>query len=150
MIHADVTPSNILVGHGTSAQVKLLDFGLAELHECTIEQAATGFIMGTPRYVAPEQLHGHRASEASDQYALGIVMFEMIAGAPPFTSPNLNALCRQHIYDAAPDVVSPIARLAPELVAVVARCLAKSPHDRFPSMGDLLAALEAIADAVTP
>jgi serine/threonine-protein kinase len=142
VIHADVTPSNILVA---DSRVKLVDFGLAELSEAVqVDETAT-HVMGTPRYVAPERLLGRASSEACDQYSLGIVMFEMLSGVTPFNAPDLKSLCRQHIQDPPPSVLSPFAPLPPELDRMVARCLEKSPGHRFPNMGALAAELEEVA-----
>jgi serine/threonine protein kinase len=142
VIHADVTPSNILVD---GEHVKLVDFGLAELlADLEIDEQAT-HIMGTPRYVAPERLQGRLASEACDQYSLGIVLFEMIAGVTPFHHPDIRSLCKQHIHEPLPSLVSPFMPVPEELERVIARCCAKSPSQRFPTMRALAAELEAVA-----
>ncbi|HEY1817945.1 MAG TPA: serine/threonine-protein kinase [Kofleriaceae bacterium] len=142
VIHADVTPSNVLVD---GDHVKLVDFGLAELlADVEIDEHAT-HIMGTPRYVAPERLQGRLASEACDQYSLGIVLFEMIAGVTPFHHPDIRALCKQHIHEPLPALVSPFMPVPEELERLIARCCAKSPSQRFPTMRALAAELEAVA-----
>jgi serine/threonine protein kinase len=142
VIHADVTPSNILVA---GDHVKLVDFGLAELlAELELDETAT-HIMGTPRYVAPERLQGRLASEACDQYALGIVLFEMIAGVTPFHHPDMRTLCKQHIHEPLPSLLSPFEPVPEELERVIARCCAKSPSQRFPNMRTLAAELERVA-----
>ena len=142
VIHADVTPSNILVA---GSSVKLVDFGLAELSEAVqVDETAT-HVMGTPRYVAPERLLGRASSEACDQYSLGIVIFEMLAGLTPFNAPDLKTLCRQHIQEPPPSVLSPFVPLPPELDRMLARCLEKSPGQRFPTMAALAAALQEVA-----
>jgi serine/threonine protein kinase len=142
VIHADVTPSNILVA---GDHVKLVDFGLAELlADLELDETAT-HIMGTPRYVAPERLQGRLASEACDQYSLGIVLFEMIAGVTPFHHPDMRTLCRQHIHEPLPPLLSPFTPIPEELERLIARCCAKSPSQRFPTMRALAAELEAVA-----
>jgi serine/threonine protein kinase len=142
VIHADVTPSNILVA---GDHVKLVDFGLAELlADLEIDEHAT-HIMGTPRYVAPERLQGRLASEACDQYSLGIVLFEMIAGVTPFHHPDMRTLCRQHIQDPLPPLLSPFQPIPDELERLIIRCCAKSPAQRFPTMRALAAELEQVA-----
>jgi serine/threonine protein kinase len=142
VIHADVTPSNVLVD---GEHVKLVDFGLAELlADVEIDEHAT-HIMGTPRYVAPERLQGRLASEACDQYSLGIVLFEMIAGVTPFHHPDIRNLCKQHIHEPLPALVSPFMPVPEELERLIARCCAKSPSQRFPTMRALGAELEAVA-----
>ena len=141
VIHSDVTPSNILV---TADHVKLVDFGLAELLESQIIDETATHVMGTPRYVAPERLLGRAATEACDQYALGIVMFEMIAGIPPFHAPDLRALCKQHISEPVPELLSPFGPLPAELGRFMSRCLAKSPAHRFPNMASFAAELDRV------
>jgi serine/threonine protein kinase len=143
VIHSDVTPSNILV---CGDHVKLVDFGLAELMESQVvdEEMAT-HVMGTPRYVAPERLLGRAASEHCDQYALGIVLFEMIAGITPFHAPELRTLCKQHISEPIPELLSPFGPLPAELDKLMSRCLAKSPGHRFPNMAAFAAELDRVA-----
>lgn len=142
VIHSDVTPSNILcAGDG----VKLVDFGLAELMESQIIDETATHVMGTPRYVAPERLLGRAASEACDQYALGIVLFEMIAGITPFHAADLRALCKQHISEPVPELLSPHGPLPAELDRLISRCLAKSPAHRFPTMAAFGAELDRVA-----
>jgi eukaryotic-like serine/threonine-protein kinase len=145
VVHADVTPGNIFVVGDATPHVKLVDFGLAELHDNQQLEVASGFVMGTPHYVSPEQLTGRRATEHSDQYAVGCVLFEMLAGQPPFRHPDLPALCRQHIFEDAPAVASPLGLLPTGVKQIVARCLAKSPADRFTGMAELAEHLDAAA-----
>jgi serine/threonine-protein kinase len=142
VIHADVTPSNILVA---GDDVKLVDFGLAELMESQIVDETATHVMGTPRYVAPERLLGRAASEACDQYALGIVLFEMLAGITPFHAPDLRALCKQHISEPIPELLSPYGPLPADLDRLLSRCLAKSPNHRFPNMSAFNAELDRVA-----
>ncbi|MEO8550167.1 MAG: serine/threonine-protein kinase [Kofleriaceae bacterium] len=141
VIHSDVTPSNILCA---GDQVKLVDFGLAELMESQIIDETATHVMGTPRYVAPERLLGRAASEACDQYALGIVLFEMIAGITPFHAADLRTLCKQHISEPVPELLSPFGPLPAELDRLMSRCLAKSPAHRFPTMAAFGAELDRV------
>lgn len=141
VIHSDVTPSNILV---TGDKVKLVDFGLAELLESQVIDEAATHVMGTPRYVAPERLLGRAATEMCDQYALGIVLFEMIAGITPFHAADLRTLCKQHISEPVPELLSPFGPMPPDVDRFMSRCLAKSPAHRFPTMAAFAAELERI------
>lgn len=141
VIHSDVTPSNILC---SDDHMKLVDFGLAELMESQIIDETATHVMGTPRYVAPERLLGRAASEACDQYALGIVLFEMIAGITPFHAAELRALCKQHISEPVPELLSPYGPLPNELDRMISRCLAKSPAHRFPTMAAFGAELDRV------
>jgi Protein kinase domain len=151
VIHADVTPSNILVtrDRANADLVKLVDFGLAELRETRVDRdEAPDYVLGTPCYISPEQIRGQPADERSDQYSLGIVLFEMIAGKPPFNHKNIRELCMKHIRDPIPDLVSPFGPLPPELSVLVERCLAKSPAQRYASMRALLADLDEVGKLV--
>jgi serine/threonine protein kinase len=141
VIHADLSPSNVLV-HGEVA--KLLDFGLAQLRDdpppLDPSQPAE-FVFGTPSYISPEQIRGLGADERSDQYSFGAVLFEMLAGRPPFKAKSIRELCLKHIKAPVPEIETPHAPLPAELVRVVNRCLEKRPEQRFPSMHDVAAAL---------
>ncbi len=152
VIHADVTPSNVLVTElDDKTIVKLVDFGLAELREPNVvpeEPVASDFVLGTPCYVSPEQLRGMPVTERSDQYALGVVLYEMIVGAPPFTDTNLRALCMKHINDAVPDVHSKFGPVPAELSKFIQRCMAKSPSARYPSTRAMLGDLDIVTKLV--
>jgi serine/threonine protein kinase len=144
VVHADVTPSNVLVLGTTDLHVKLVDFGLAELAGEGLQDEIPEFVLGTPAYISPEQLRGLAASDRSDQYGLGAVLFELLTGHPPFQSPDLRTLCMMHITAPVPPVESPHGPLPPKLADLVTTCLQKTPHARFPGMRALLVALEEI------
>lgn len=151
VIHADVTPSNVLVVGGAGAtaspadiHVKLVDFGLAELAGESVSEENPEFVLGTPAYISPEQLRGLPPTDRSDQYGLGAVLFEMLTGHPPYQHPDLRTLCMMHITSPIPLVESPHGPLPPKLADVVATCLAKTPQSRFPGMRALLTALDEI------
>jgi len=141
VVHADVTPCNVLVQHD---HVKLIDFGLAQLRERNRPMELADEITGTPSYVSPEQIQGHTAIEASDQYALGCVLFEMLAGHPPFVGKTTTEVCLAHLREPAPRATAVDSEVPPALAAVIARCLAKDPTKRYPSMAALGEALEAL------
>jgi sugar lactone lactonase YvrE len=126
VLHRDVKPGNILFT--TAGQPKITDFGIAKIFEGTASTASR--IVGTPKYMAPEQITGDRLGPATDIYALGVVLYELLAGRPPF-GPNLSVpeLVRHHC-----DVMPPPPEGVPGPVAeVVMRALAKKPADRYPS-----------------
>jgi serine/threonine protein kinase len=152
VVHADVTPSNVLVSEiGDKTVVKLVDFGLAELREPNVtpeEPVASDFVLGTPCYVSPEQLRGMAVTEKSDQYALGVVLYEMIVGTPPFQDKNLRALCMKHIHDPVPDVQSKYGPVPSELSKFIQRCMAKSPSARYPSTRAMLGDLDVVTKLV--
>jgi serine/threonine protein kinase len=144
VIHADVTPSNILVIGGEQLHVKLVDFGLAQLAGEGMSDEVPEFVLGTPAYISPEQLRGLPPTDRSDQYGLGAVLFEMLTGKPPYAHKDLRTLCMMHIGAPIPPVESPHGPLPPKLADVITTCLQKTPQARFPGMRALLAALDEI------
>ncbi|MCX5742472.1 MAG: serine/threonine-protein kinase [Proteobacteria bacterium] len=149
VIHADVTPANVLVEETPHLNVKLVDFGLAELRDrADTASDDAEYVLGTPCYISPEQIRGARADERSDQYSLGIVMFEMLTGRAPFQDRSVRELCLKHIRDPIPEMLSPHGPLPDELVRIVERCMAKSPSARFSNMRAMLAELDEVARLV--
>jgi serine/threonine protein kinase len=163
VVHRDVKPENIFLVHAADGReaVKLLDFGFASMPRDEGPRAQAPPLspagrpgpaaLGTPEYMAPEQAQGAPARPAADVYALGVVLYEMLAGRTPFTG-SYPALARAHAEAPLPPLGTwnPAAVLSPELEAVVARSLAKDPDDRFASMGELRRALLATPEAVAP
>ncbi len=94
MIHRDVKPDNIMIDD--EGWVVVTDFGIAKMVEAS-ELTATGMAIGTPAYMSPEQCSGEPVTGASDQYSLGVVAYEMLAGKPPFTSPTLMGMMWAHV-----------------------------------------------------
>ena len=147
VIHADVTPSNALVvktEDPSVIHVKLVDFGLAELAGEGMRDENPEFVLGTPAYISPEQLRGLAATDRSDQYGLGAVLYEMITGHPPYEHEDLRKLCMMHIQAPIPLVESPHGPMPPKLADLVTTCLQKTPQARFPGIRALLAALDEI------
>jgi serine/threonine protein kinase len=150
VVHADVTPSNVLIveGGGDTAtkelHVKLVDFGLAELAGEGLRDENPEFVLGTPAYISPEQLRGLAPTDRSDQYGLGAVLFELLTGRPPFHHDDLRSLCMMHLTAPIPAVESPHGPLPPKLADIVTTCLQKTPQARFPGMRALLVALDEI------
>jgi serine/threonine protein kinase len=144
VVHADVTPSNALIISDDPLHVKLIDFGLAAIAGEAFSEQESDFVLGTPSYISPEQLRGLPATDRSDQYGLGAVLYELITGRPPYIHKDLRELCMMHIQAPIPPVESPHGPLPAKLADVVTTCLQKSPQQRFPGMRAMLAALDEI------
>jgi serine/threonine protein kinase len=144
VIHADVTPGNALVVSADPIHVKLVDFGLAAIAGEGMTEEESDFVLGTPAYISPEQLRGLPATDRSDQYGLGCVLFELLTGAPPFMHEDIRQLCLMHVQAPIPVVESPFGPLPPKLADVITTCLQKSPQARFPGMRAMLAALDEV------
>ena len=138
VIHRDLKPGNILIRRQNQQPV-LADFGLARgKHYATITKTNT--TLGTPTYMAPEQVTGGKGSPESDLYSLGCVMYEALAGVPPFQETDVMALLMLKLQGESPPEL-PESKAGPNLRAVVMKLLANSPEKRFRSAGEVLAAL---------
>lgn len=149
VVHRDLKPENVLLvpRDGAPPQPVLIDFGLAKLEplreadaEALAKLTATGAPLGTPRYMAPEQWWGLTPTEATDQYALGCVLFELLAGRPPFDGTRYPELCEAHLHHAPPTLSSLGVDCGAEVDALVLRALAKEPGARHASLQDLVEA----------
>ena len=140
VIHRDVKPSNAL--WNAAGALVLTDFGIAKDNAAAITQTQAGLVMGTPTYMAPEQGQGLPLTHATDTYALGVVLFEMLAGQVPFAATTPLAVVLQHIQDPPPSLMGLRTDLPAAVEAVVQRALAKNPAQRFASAGAFAAALE--------
>lgn len=133
VVHRDVKPANVLLSDG--GLVKVGDFGVARLAEGTSD-AAGGTVIGTPRYMAPEQADGGRTTPATDVYGVGVVLHEMLAGRPPFAGRSAVELALRHANDTPPRLPD---ETPDDLARVVATALAKDPRRRYLD-GDAMAA----------
>ena len=131
--HRDVKPSNLLLDkHGV---LKVADFGLVDTSRGEVDDTA---IVGTPRYMAPEQSRGDQVDFRADMYALGVTLHHLISGAPPFGGRTVSELVAQHLEEARPRFADGSAVLE----TLCDRLMAKRPADRFASYAELLASLE--------
>ena len=139
VIHRDIKPSNILVTAGGT--VKVADFGIARIVEEDDGVGGPGEIVGSARYMAPEQLMGKEATPRSDIYSVGVLLYHCLTGRPPFSG-GLRSLARQHIHEdpTPPRKLNP--KISPRTEAVILKALAKDPSDRFPSAVAMLDAID--------
>lgn len=142
VVHRDVKPGNVLVD--AEGVPRLVDFGLSLAQDRT-RLTAAGTVMGTPAYMSPEQARGAEAGPAADLYAVGVLLFELLAGQPPFRASNPVALLRAHMDDEPPDLGSLVPGLDEGLVQLVHAALAKRPEDRPASASAMASALRALA-----
>ncbi|MCC7360384.1 MAG: SUMF1/EgtB/PvdO family nonheme iron enzyme [Anaerolineales bacterium] len=140
-IHRDLKPANIMLMPGD--QPVLTDFGVAKILGGQ-QHTATGAIIGTPAYMAPEQVRGEPLDGRADIYSLGIVLYEMAAGRPPFEGDSAMTVMLKHVNEAVPDIRSR-AEVPPALTEVLDRVLAKQPAQRYQTAGEFAAALRMIA-----
>ncbi|MFP4055978.1 MAG: protein kinase domain-containing protein [Candidatus Brocadiia bacterium] len=143
LLHRDVKPSNIMVT--PSGEVKLIDFGLAKGMDAEAHITRTDATPGTPGYMAPEQVAGNESTAASDQFCLGIVLYELLAGQRPFRGRTNAELAFSILYEAPADIRELAPDLPEGLARTVMRALAKEPSQRFPSAGAMAEALQALA-----
>ncbi|PYQ41051.1 MAG: hypothetical protein DMF77_16990, partial [Acidobacteria bacterium] len=150
IVHRDLKPPNVML---TRKGAKLLDFGIAKLRApagskeaptaTATETTGEGVIVGTPHYMSPEQLEGEPVDARTDIFAFGVVLYEMVSGRKPFEAPSRAGLIAA-ILERDPPSLSRFQPLSPPwLEALVLRCLAKRPADRWQSCADLLVHLEA-------
>ncbi|MBA3454556.1 MAG: protein kinase [Deltaproteobacteria bacterium] len=154
IVHRDLKPDNIFLIDGGEQQdfVKLLDFGISKMMDPDLQAAATkltttGVVMGTPLYMAPEQAMGVDIDHLADIYACGVILYEMLAGRPPFEGATYAVLVAK-LLTTEPQLLSELRPgLAPKLIAAVHRALEKEPNKRFASAEAFAAALPATNSA---
>ncbi len=150
-LHRDVKPSNILLVDDDARRAKLVDFGVAHVTMSAAgSMTRTGVMLGTPGYMAPEQARGGRAVDArADVFSLGCVLFECLAGRPPFYGDNLMAVLAKILVEEVPRVSELEPAVLPSLDALVARMLAKDPGARPPDARAVAGELAALGDVGT-
>ncbi|MCC6738605.1 MAG: protein kinase [Planctomycetia bacterium] len=174
IVHRDIKPSNILVStgggpeasvpyaetrkHGSSVlftnfrnvKIKVMDFGLAKLKKEDNEKTLPGTVMGTPKYISPEQAQGRPADIRSDIYSLGVMMFQLATGRAPFEGDTAISLLSQHIYDEPPAPSAVAAKVSRSMDSIVLKCMGKLPEDRYQSPEALIEDLEALLGGKRP
>jgi beta-lactam-binding protein with PASTA domain len=134
VVHRDIKPGNILIA--SDGQVKVTDFGIAQAMSVEDQLAEEGSVMGTATYFSPEQAEGAAVDGRSDIYSLGVVLYEMLAGRPPFIGDSPVAVSSQHVHGTVPPPSDFNSTIPTELQAIVMEALAKSPDQRYQSAED--------------
>lgn len=140
IIHRDLKPGNILLDDRGTAY--LSDFGIAKQIEGAENLTGTGGVVGTPSHMAPEQGLGEKLDGRSDQYAMGVILFEMLTGRLPFTADNPMALMLKHINEPTPSPRIFNASIPAPVESVILRLLSKEPDERYESAGEMVKAME--------
>lgn len=144
VVHRDVKPANFMLDK--DGWLIITDFGIAKVEEAK-SLTSSGMMLGTPYYMSPEQFNGTPVGATSDQYALGVVIFELLTGKTPFHAATLGEVMRGHLLDAPPPVRDWRPDVPMEVEACINRMLEKSPVDRFPSLSDAVQTFGAIKPA---
>ncbi|MBK8253015.1 MAG: protein kinase [Polyangiaceae bacterium] len=149
VVHRDLKPENIIItqAQGRSDYVKVIDFGIARIRNATFGGGATGLtkagtVFGTPEYMAPEQVMGQAVDARCDQYALGVLAFELLTGKPPFSADDIGQLMMKHVGAPVPSARTSTPALLPATDAVVMRMLSKLPDERFATVDEAILALK--------
>ncbi|MEM7675215.1 MAG: serine/threonine-protein kinase, partial [Myxococcota bacterium] len=159
VVHRDLKPGNVIVltdeDQDGNDFIKVLDFGLVKAFEGRSERTddltKSGTWLGSPRYMAPEQIRCQPVDPRTDIYSLGVILFHMLAGRPPFVGANSMEVLEQHLRDQPPTIAAVLGRsdYAPELEVVVQRCLKKNASERYQSMDELINDLKASYRLIT-
>ncbi len=138
MIHRDIKPANVMID--TQERAILMDFGIAKILGGQ-QHTATGAVIGTALYMSPEQIRGERVDHRSDIYSIGVMLYEMVNGRPPFEADSTMTLMMKHLNDPVPDLRALRPDLPEVLVAVIEKSLAKTPGERYQSAEEMAGAL---------
>jgi serine/threonine-protein kinase len=143
IIHRDLKPANILIND--DGLLKIVDFGVAAAASSGDTQLTkTGYVIGSPKYMAPEQILGKKVDERADIYSLGVILYEMLCGSPPYSRGDHMSVMYQHVQGKAPPVHEVNPEISRELSDVVSTAMSVDKSKRFSSMVEFLAALRDI------
>jgi serine/threonine protein kinase len=138
MVHRDIKPANIILD--VQGQAILMDFGIVKIVGGD-KHTATGAVLGTALYMSPEQIKGESAEARSDIYSLGVSLFEMLSGKPPFQADSVMTVMMMHLSDPVPDLRDLRPGVPAVVVEIIQKAMAKDPADRYQSAAELAAAL---------
>ncbi|MDP3277027.1 MAG: protein kinase [Deltaproteobacteria bacterium] len=151
IVHRDLKPENVILQtKGVLEHAKVIDFGIARLSETSTKSGPrpltqAGVVFGTPHYMAPEQALGKVVDAAADQYALGVLTFELLTGSKPYTASDVIELLELHVRGPIPTPSQRAPHLSASIDAFVVRMLAKNPRERFGSLQEVIQAIDLLA-----
>ncbi|HEY4371011.1 MAG TPA: serine/threonine-protein kinase [Burkholderiales bacterium] len=140
VVHRDIKPGNVMVSRND--QAKIMDFGIARVKTSDVK-TRTGMMLGSPKYMSPEQIIGRAIDPRADIFSLGVLIYEMVAGEPPFAGPDLPALMHAITSSAPVPLMRHDPRLPPMIDLILAKALAKKPESRYQNARELAADLRA-------
>jgi len=143
MIHRDIKPANIMLD--VNGRAILMDFGIARMVDAA-QHTATGTVLGTAMYMSPEQIQGLQIDARADIYSIGITLFEMLSGKPPFEADSAMTLMMMHLNDPVPNLQEMQVNTPPRLVAITNKALAKNRDERYQSANEMAAELRQLPD----
>ncbi len=138
LIHRDVKPANVIIN--VKGEPVLMDFGIAKIVGGT-QHTATGAVIGTARYMSPEQIKGERVDTRTDLYSLGITLFEMLSGRPPYEADSVMTMLMMHVQDPVPNLLELRPEVPAAVVEIIYRALAKEPAERYATAAEMASAL---------
>ncbi len=145
MIHRDIKPANVMLS--VQGDAILMDFGIAKIIGGQ-RHTATGAVVGTAMYMSPEQIKGEQPDRRTDIYSLGVMLYEMVSGHPPYEANSAMTLMMMHVNDPIPDVRQLNPEVPSDLVAVINKALAKNPGERYQTAAELSADLKKVQDRI--
>jgi HEAT repeat protein/tRNA A-37 threonylcarbamoyl transferase component Bud32 len=141
IIHRDLKPANVLIN--SEGLVKIVDFGVAAAqHQGDTQLTKTGYVIGSPKYMAPEQILGKKVDERADVYSLGVILYEMLTGEPPYHRGDHMAVMYQHVQGKAKPPIEANPQIMPGLSEIVMKAMSVDKARRFQTMDELRSALE--------
>ncbi len=141
LVHRDIKPANVMLDvHGEPI---LMDFGIVKILGGT-QHTATGAVVGTALYMSPEQIRGEHADHRADIYSLGVMLYEMVSGKPPYEADSAMTIMMKHLNDPIPDIPSDSDAVPPGIKNIIAKALAKDANERYQSAGQMAADLRAL------
>lgn len=147
IVHRDLKPANVLIN--SQDQVKVVDFGVAAAQGGGTDLTKTGFVIGSPKYMAPEQILGKKVDQRADVYSMGIILYEMFTGVAPYTKGDHMAVMYQHVQGSAPPANTVNPELDSAISQIITKAMTVNRDDRYQTMKALTEALEALIVART-